>query len=132
MNLRKKKQLVARKLKIGKNKVKFDTDSLAEIKEAITALDVRDLKKSNIITSKTKKGRQTKKKRKTKKREGKIKKKVNKRKQTYAKLTRKLRKYAKGLKKQGDLNSDEYKDVRKKIKSKQFRSKSNLREIIKK
>jgi len=128
MNLRKKKQLAARKLGIGKNKIKFDTESLNEIKEAITSLDIQDLKKSNIISLKEKHGRLKKKKRKTRKQEGKIKKKVKQRKQDYVKLTRKLRTYVKSLKKQGKISGEQHRDIRKKIKSKQFRSKSHLKE----
>ncbi|MBU0957453.1 MAG: hypothetical protein KKF56_01445 [Nanoarchaeota archaeon] len=131
MNLRRKKILAAKKLGVGKNKIKFDSDSLNEIKEAITSLDIKDLKNSNAITIKEKKGRKKITKRKTKVRQGKIKKNVNTRKRDYVNLTRKLRTFAKSLKKQGKVTRDEYIDIRKKIKSKLYKSKAHLKENLK-
>ena len=45
-------------------------------------------------------------------------------------MTRKLRKYVEGVKKQGTLNRDEGKDIRKKIRNRLFRSKAHLKDYI--
>jgi len=130
MNLRRKKQLAARVLRVGKNRISFDENKLPEIKEAITKRDILDLQKDGIILIKEIKGRKKKKKRKTKRGPGKIKKKVNRRKQTYVRLTRKLRNYLKELRIQGKINNELYWDLRKKIRMKTFRSKAHLREYL--
>ena len=44
MNLQKKKELAARTLTIGKDRIMFNTSRLDEIKEAITKQDIKDLK----------------------------------------------------------------------------------------
>ena len=49
MNLAKRKELAAKVLGVGKNRVVFDKDSLAEIKEAITRMDIIDLHKSCLL-----------------------------------------------------------------------------------
>ena len=131
MNLRKKKQLAAKTLKIGKNRILFLKPRLDEIKEAITKQDIRDLVKDGAIIIKQIKGRKKIKKRKRKKGFGNVKKKVKKRKESYVKVTRKLRKYLSELKRQGKISKEEVKDLRKKIRNKMFRSKSHLKEQIK-
>ena len=50
MNLRKKKELAARILKVGKERIIFSQQRLNEIKEAITKQDIRDLKRDGAIT----------------------------------------------------------------------------------
>jgi len=67
---------------------------------------------------------------KTRRSPGNIRKKVNKRKQEYVIMTRKLRKYAAEMKKQGRLSKEEVIDIRKKIRNKVFRSKAHLKEYI--
>ena len=108
----------------------FNSENLAEIKEAITKQDIRDLHESGIIAIKPVKGRKKIVRRKTKRGPGKIKKKVNKRKQVYVKITRKLRGYIKELKKLGRITNDDYKTLRKKIRMRAFRSKAHLREQL--
>jgi len=130
MNLSKKKQLAAKVLKIGKKRIHFSNENLAEIKEAITKQDIKDLYKEGIITIKPVKGRKRIKKRKTKRGPGKIKKKVKKRKQTYVKITRKLRNYLKHLKKQGIIGNELHLVLRKKIRMRDFRSKAHLKEHL--
>ncbi len=127
MNLKKKKHLSAKTLKVGAKRIVFDTNRLDEIKEVITKQDIRDLHKDKAITIKEKKGRKKIKKRKTRRREGKIKKKVNKRKENYVKLVRKLRNYIKELKKQGKISREDYWELRKKIRSKIFKNKRQLK-----
>jgi len=130
MNLAKKKQLASEVLGVGKNKIKFASDKLPEIKEAITKQDIRDLYKEGFIIIKPVNGRRMKKKRRTRIGPGKIRVKVNKRKQDYIKITRKLRRYLKELKNQGKINSENYLDLRKKIKMRYFRSKAYLKEYL--
>lgn len=130
MNLSKKKQLAAKVLKVGKKRIHFNNENLAEIKEAITKQDIKELYAEGIITIKPVKGRKTIKRRKTKRGPGKIKKTVNKRKQIYVKITRKLRTYLKELKALGVIDRDLYQELRKKIRMRTFRSKAHLKEYL--
>jgi len=52
MKLKNQKRIAARILKVGKTSVKFDTEKLSNIKEAITKEDIRGLIKDNTITKK--------------------------------------------------------------------------------
>ena len=45
-------------------------------------------------------------------------------------MTRKLRRYVAEARKQGKVSYEEYKDIRKKIRNKAFKSKSNLKEYV--
>ena len=130
MNLAKKKELASKVLKVGKNRIQFNTDNFPEIKEAITKQDIRDLYSQGIIIIKPVKGRKKIVKRKTKRGPGKIKKKINNRKQTYVKITRKLRNYLRDLRKLDKISSEEYWELRKKIRMRAFRSKAHLKETI--
>jgi large subunit ribosomal protein L19e len=130
MKLDIKKKLAAKTMNVGKDRILFDNSRLDEIKEAITKQDIRDLVQSRAIKIKEIKGRRRKEKRKTRKRQGKIKMKAKKRKQNYVKLTRKLRKYISDMKKQGKIDNDKYRLLRKKIKNSEFKSKRNLKESI--
>lgn len=130
MNLRPKKILAAKALMVGKNRIYFDPERLADIKEAITKQDMISLKEEGIIQIKPVNGRKKIIKRKRKRGPGKIKKKIKTRKQDYVKLTRKLRRYIKGLKQKGELNRENYYDIRKKIKTKSFKSLSGLKEYL--
>jgi len=127
MNLRKKKQLAARTLGVGTGKIAFTR--VDEIKEAITKQDIRDMVQSGAIIIKENKGRRKKKKG-VKRGLGKIKKKIKKRKEEYVKLTRKLRRYIKQLLMQEKISKEQYRILRKEIKSKMFRSKAHLKEIL--
>ena len=129
-NLRTKKQLAARTLDIGKSRIVFVKEREEEIKEAITKQDIRELVQDKAILIKNIKGRRTNVKRKTQRRTGKIKKKVNTRKQDYVKLTRKLRAYVKALFERGELSKEDVVEIRKKIRNKAYRSKAHLKEII--
>lgn len=130
MNLKKKKSLAMKAFKIGKQRIVFLQSRLNEIKEAITKQDIRDLKKEGAIIIKNVKGRKKNEKRKTKRSVGNIRKKVNKRKQEYVIMTRKLRKYVAEMKKQGTLSREDNLDIRKKIRNKFFKSKAHLRTYI--
>ena len=130
MQLGKKKQLAAKVLKTGKNRIGFVESNLEEIKEAITRQDINDLHNSGAIFIKPVKGRKKIKKRKHRRRTGKIKKKINRRKQDYVKLTRKLRKTTKSLLVSKKIEKDKYKKIRKMIRAKKFRSKRHLNESL--
>ena len=129
MNLAKKKSLAARTLKVGKGRIVFVNSRLDEIKEAITKQDIRDLKKSGAILIKEIVGKKKVIKNKSRS-PGNIKKKVNKRKQEYVIITRKLRRYLAELKDGGKISNEDFKKIRKKIRNREFRSKAHLKEYI--
>ena len=131
MNLKNKKSLAMKALKLGRNRIVFLASRFEDIKEAITKQDIHNLKKDGAIVIKEIKGRKKIKKRKRIRGIGKIKKKVNKRKQEYVKITRKLRKHIRTKKKSGELSRGEFKDIRKKIRNKKFNSLKNLKGHIK-
>jgi len=131
MNLRNKKNLAKKTLKVGRERIIFVGPRLEEIKEAITKQDIIQLHKEGAIKIKEVKGRKKVEKRSRKRGPGKIKKKLNKRKEKYVLMTRKLRKYVSGLKTQGKVSKEEVKEIRKKIRNKFYRSKAHLKEQIK-
>jgi len=130
MNLAKKKVLAAKVLKVGKNRVVFVKESLPEIKEAITRMDILDLNKNGAIQIKEVKGRKKVEKRKNRRRTGKIKKNVNSRKKEYVIVTRKLRKFVRGLVRTGAIDKDKNREIRKQIRSRKFKSKRHLNESL--
>lgn len=130
MNLRSKKELAAKALKVGKERIVFVKERLEDIKEAITKQDIRDLKQEGAIKVKNISGRKKNVKKKSRRSPGNVRKKVNTRKRDYVIMTRKLRSYVAEMKKQGRLSAEEVKELRKKIRNKMFRSKAHLREHI--
>ena len=130
MKLDKKKELAKRTLKVGKERIVFVESRLEDIKEAITKQDIRNLHEEKAILIKEIKGRKKVKKSKKKRGIGKVKKKVNKRKQKYVIMTRKLRKYVLEMKKLGKISKEEKEDIRKKIRNKAYKSKSHLKTYI--
>ena len=74
MNLANKKELAAKVLNVGKNKVYFVQENLKEIKEAITRQDILDLYNAGAIQIKEVKGRKKIVKRKNRRKTGKNKK----------------------------------------------------------
>ncbi|MEK6906029.1 MAG: 50S ribosomal protein L19e [Nanoarchaeota archaeon] len=131
MNLQKKKSLAARTFKVGTSRVLFINSRLEEIKEAITKQDIRDLKKSGAIIIKEVKGRISKVKKKKKRSAGNVRKRINTRKKNYVILSKKLRKYVYEMKEQNRISKEDFKDLRKRIKNKVFKSKEHLKEYIK-
>lgn len=131
MNLAKKKELAAKTLKVGKGRIIFNMENLSDIKEAITRQDIKGLNQEGIITIRPVKGRKKIKRRKIRRGPGKIKKKVNNRKQVYVKITRKLRKYLMELRNRGVVDRELYWDLRKKIRMRNFKSKANFKEYLK-
>ena len=131
MNLRRKKELAAKTFNVGKDRIQFVDARKDDIKEAIAREDMKQLKDDGAIRIKEPKGRKKirKKKRRT---TGNIKKKVKTRKRDYVLLTRKLRKYLKELEKHGKISKEEKKELRKKIRDKDFKSHAQLKEYIQK
>lgn len=130
MKLETKKDLVARTLNVGKNRIIFNTARLSELKEAITKQDIRDLQASGAIHIKELRGRRTMKPRKTRKRAGSIKKKVKGGKTGYVIMTRKLRSYLSYLKKTKQISQEDFLTIRKEIRASAFRSLAHMKERI--
>jgi len=130
MKLEKKRALVSRALKIGKNRIVFNTQRLSDFKEAITKQDIRDLKESGAIIIKDKKGRRKIVKRKTRRRAGSVRKKVNSRKKDYVILTRKLRSHTRNLRTKDKITSEQHTKLRKEIRANIFRSIAHMKERI--
>jgi len=130
MNLSKKKTLAAKVLKVGKNRIFFVNENLPEIKEAITRQDILDLHNAGAIQVKEVSGRTKIVKRKRRRGIGKVKKKVNTRKKEYVIMTRKLRRLAKHLLRTEKIDKDTYRQTRKQIRARKFRSKRHLKEHL--
>lgn len=130
MQLSNKKNLSAKTLGVGKSRILFNNERLADIKEAITKQDIRDLFKDKAIMIKEISGTKTKVKRKTRRRKGSIKQTVNKKKKEYMAITRKLRKYIFELKRKEKLTPDEYAVLRKEIRARKFKSKSQMKDRV--
>ena len=130
MQLAKKKALAAKVLGIGKERVVFVKGNMAEIKEAITRQDILDLHKSGAIKVKEISGRKVIVKRKHRRGVGKVKKRVNKKKQVYVKLTRKLRTNLRSLLKIDKITTDQYRTARKMIRASKFKSKRHMNESL--
>jgi large subunit ribosomal protein L19e len=131
MNLRKKKMLAANTLGVGKNKIIFVKSRLEEVKEAITKQDIRDLYSEGAILIRPTEGRRTISKKKRRIGPGNIRKKVGGKKRKYIIMTRKLRKHLKERSKIQKTSREQIEGIRKKIKNREFKSKSNLNEYLK-
>jgi large subunit ribosomal protein L19e len=130
MNLAKKKELAAKVLKVGKNRIIFVEEHLAEIKEAITRMDISDLYKAGAIKIREVSGRKKIVRRKHRRRTGKIKKKVNNRKKEYVTITRKLRTFVRGLVRTGAVDKEKNREIRRQIRARGFKSKRHLKESL--
>ena len=141
VNIRKKRELMARILNIGANRVRFEPDKLDDVADSITRENLRALIKSGTIwtikpkgTSRaraqskiairkkhgmgpgSKKGKKT-------ARTGK--------KELYVIKIRSMRYYLKGLKDRNDINREMYWSLYKKVNGGQVRTMSHLRDIVK-
>ena len=128
MDLKKKKALAVRTLGVGEKRIKFLEPRLAEIKEALTKQDIRDLVNDGAIVIANVGGRKTSTKKKKKRSVGNVRKKVNVRKSKYVALTRKLRKHLAQI--EGKLTKKEKTDLRNKIKNKFFPSNAAFKDYI--
>lgn len=131
MKLENKKALISRALNVGKGRIILNTSRLAEIKEAITKQDVKDLLASGAIIVLGVKGRKVIVRRKTRRRMGSIKKKANSGKRGYIIITRKLRSYLLHLKKNEEISQENFLEFRKQIRAREFKSLGQMKERIK-
>ncbi len=130
MKLEKKKALAARTLNVGAGRIVFNAERLADIKEAITKQDIKDLQNSGAILIREKKGTLKKMRRKTRRRPGSIKKQATPKKKHYITLTRKLRSHLSSLKKKNKLSREEHSNLRKEIRANAFKSLAHMKEKI--
>ena len=131
MNLGKKKILAAKTLGVGLGRIIFNNERLAEIKEAITKQDIKDLYRDGAISVREIKGQRKIERRKLRRRPGSIKKKVGNRKRSYMMITRKSRAYIGQLRKQGKLSTEDFMLLRKEIRARMFKDRVHLKERIK-
>ncbi|HLC31253.1 MAG TPA: 50S ribosomal protein L19e [Candidatus Nanoarchaeia archaeon] len=131
MNLDKKRQLASRTLLVGKGKIIFNNSRLAEIQQAITKQDIRDLFKSGAISIQPIHGRKAVKNEKKRKGKGKIRKIVRNKKQEYVQITRKLRKYIQDQRVKGKMTNELYYQLRKEIKAHSFKTLNECKERLK-
>lgn len=131
MNLNKKKLLAARTLKVGIERIFFVPSRLGEIKEAMTKQDIRDLHKEEIILIKPVKGRKKSTQRKSKKGQGNKRKNIRKKKRNYLLITRKLRRHLRELRSKGEVSGERIKEMRKKIRARDYKSKAHMISQIK-
>ena len=140
VNLHTKKQLVSRIVGVGVHRVRFDSDHLDDIADAITRDDIRSLITANTITIKpfkgTSRGRaKTKKIQKSKRGATQGSKKGRKgarvgKKTVYVNKVRALRYILKIAKDRKDISNDIYKEIYKKIRGNTIRNKAHLRTVI--
>jgi large subunit ribosomal protein L19e len=141
VNLKKKRELVARMLNVGSNRVKFEPDKLDDIADSITRDDIRSLIKNGVIWTSKPKG--------TSRSRAKAKLQVKKKhgsgpgskkgrktartgkKELYVKKIRTLRYHLKVLKDRNDVNREIYWSLYKKINGGQLRSLTHLRATVK-
>ena len=141
VNLRKKRELIARMLGIGANRVRFEPDKLDDIADSITREDLRSLvKRGTIWTTKVKgtsRGRaKTKQAIRRKSGLGPGSKKGKKtarmgKKSAYVTKIRSLRHHLKVMKDRNEINRQTYWLTYKKVDGGQVRSVSHLRDIVK-
>lgn len=132
MKLDKKKRLAAKVLGVGKQRIIFVEPRLNEIKEAITKDDIRSLRADGAIMIKEIRGKRLRQnKRKAKRSPGNIRQNAKNSKREYMIITRKLRKHISELKGKNLLTRENFLDLRKKIKNRYFKSKSQLKDYLK-
>lgn len=130
MDLKKKKILASKTLSVGIKRISFDSEHLAEIKEAISKQDIRDLYGQGIISIKEIRGRRRVEKRKTRRKKGSIRKMVRGGKRKYIILTRKFRAYILELRRKNLISPEIYKKIRKEIRASIYKSKAQMKEHI--
>ena len=139
-NLRAKNRLVSRIVGVGVNRVRFDTDHLDDVADAITRDDIRSLITANTISIKSFKGTsrgraKTKKIQKSKRGATQGSKKGRKgarvgKKTVYVNKVRSLRYLLRIAKDRKEITNDAYKTIYKKINGNTVRNKAHLRSII--
>ena len=138
VNLRAKKELVARTLGVGVGRIKFDPNYLDDIADAITREDIRSLLTARTILIKkkegTSRGRFRVKHEKAKKRgrgKGSMEGKKTARTGKKEAWVRTLRKHLKIMKDREEISKDKFRLLYRRIKGGQVRSVAHLRELAK-
>lgn len=131
MKLDNKKEFAANVLGVGVGRIIFNSSRLAEIKEAMTRQDIKDLFIDGAIKIREITGRKAIEKRKTRRRQGSIKQPAVDKKRKYMVIARKLRRYIAELRKVEKLNIEQFKKLRQEIKAHNFKDKAHLKERIK-
>ncbi len=132
MNVGKRKELVARTLKCSPKRVVFNKESLKDIKDAITRLDLKAMVHKGIIKIKPKKGNSSrirKNPRKAGSRKGKATTRTPK-KRTWMNKIRSQRELLKKLRTADYITTETFKDLYKKSKGGFFRSKRHIKLYI--
>jgi large subunit ribosomal protein L19e len=140
VNLHAKKQLASRIVGVGVHRVRFDSEHLDDIADAITRDDIRSLITANTITikpfkgtsrgrAKTKKTQQSKRGTKQGSKKGRKGARVGK-KTVYVNKVRSLRYILKIAKDRKEITNEIFKSIYKKINGNTIRNKAHLRSII--
>lgn len=141
VNIKKKRELVARILGVGSNRVRFEPDRLEDVGDSITRENIRSLVNSGAIWTVqrkgTSRGRSVDKKSVWKihgkgpgSKKGKRTARVGK-KAVYVVKVRSMRYHLKVLKDRKDVNNDVYWNLYKKVNGGQVRSLAHLRDLVK-
>jgi|TARA_B110000014_G_C19891373_1_gene461193 large subunit ribosomal protein L19e len=140
VNLKAKKLLVSRIVGVGVNRVRFDSEHLDDVADAITRDDIRSLITANTISIKSFKGTsrgraKTKKIQKSKRGTGQGSKKGRKgarvgKKAVYVKKVRSLRYILKIAKDRKEIDNKIFKSIYKKIGGNTIRNRAHLRTVI--
>lgn len=141
VNIRKKRELVARILGVGANRVRFEPDKLDDVADSITRENIRSLIDNGAIWTVKPKGtsrRRAEDKRKAGKMRGKgpgskkgLKTARVGKKSVYVKRVRSMRYHLKVMKDRNDISRDVYWQIYKKVNGGQVRTLAHLREIVK-
>jgi large subunit ribosomal protein L19e len=141
VNIKKKRELVARILGVGSNRVRFEPDRLEDVGDSITRENIRSLVNSGAIWTVqrkgTSRGRSVDKKSVWKihgkgpgSKKGRRTARVGK-KAVYVVRVRSMRYHLKVLKERKDINNDVYWNLYKKVNGGQVRSLAHLRDLVK-
>lgn len=141
VNIKKKRELVARILGVGSNRIRFEPDRLEDVGDSITRENIRSLVNSGAIWTVqrkgTSKGRSADKKSVWKihgkgpgSKKGKKTARVGK-KEVYVVRVRSMRYHLKVLKERKDINNEAYWNLYKKVNGGQVRSLAHLRDLVK-
>lgn len=128
MKLDTKKALAVATFGVGKARIVFNTARLADISEALTKQDMRDLYADGAITIRDIQGRKAVVRSTSRRRAGSIKKKIKGGKRQYITITRKLRAYLVELLDQEKISREQYEFFRNEIRAHRFKSKAHLKE----
>jgi large subunit ribosomal protein L19e len=141
VNIKKKRELVARILGVGSNSIRFEPDRLEDVSDSITRENIRSLVNSGAIWTVqrkgTSRGRSVDKKSVWKihgkgpgSKKGKKTARVGK-KEVYVVRVRSMRYHLRVLKERKDINNDVYWSLYKKVNGGQVRSLAHLRDLVK-